>query len=583
MTALGRGARVLSGLSPRVPPGGRAWARRNKVLRNLVRRYRAGRWLTDWRRAAGRELVNAPPAPSTRRKVLLGTNIGGYLHGSIVEAALAAALSTRGHEVQMLLCDAVLPACMECTYVQLTPDEMSLGGPQTSLCGFCHATGVKAVDGLDVTVHSYSKLITTEELTEAKAIAAGATLESVASLELDGLRVGEHALAGALRYFARATLDGEPQAEAVLRRYVAGAVVAARVAQRLIRQERYDVAVFHHGIYVPQGILGEVCRAEGVRVVTWNPAYRSGTFVFSHEDTYHHTLMDEPTSTWEAAGWDKDREQKVMEYLSSRWTGSQDWIWFHERPETDVSAIEAELGIDFSARPTIGLLTNVMWDAQLHYPANAFPTMRDWVVETVRWFSHHPELQLIVRVHPAEVTGWLPSRQLVVEEIRREFPDLPENVYLAGPQSSVSTYAAMLECDSVIIYGTKTGVELAALGVPVIVAGEAWIRGKGVTTDIGSMDEYLDVLRSLPFSRRMEPELITRARQYAYHFFFRRMIPLPFMRTSGVRIPVYVSHIEDLRELQPGTSAGLDIVCDGIVEGTPFVYPAETLEPASGS
>jgi hypothetical protein len=29
--------------------------------------------------------------------------------------------------------------------------------------------------------------------------------------------------------------------------------------------------------------------------------------------------------------------------------------------------------------------------------------------------------------------------------------------------------------------------------------------------------------------------------------------------------------------LQPGRSPGLDIVCDGILRGSPFVYPAETM------
>lgn len=558
----------------------RRWARRNGVLRNLVRRRRAARWLTDWSgvTAAGpHRTAPAPVSPGGRRKVLFGTNVGGYLNGTIPEAALAAALTLRGHEVHMLLCDAALPACMECTYVQIDDDQMARKGPQASLCGYCHATGVKSVNGLDVRLHHYSELITAQERAEAERLAATATVADVAELRVDGLRVGEHALAGTLRFFARATLDGEPKALVVLRRYVQAAIITARVAQRLVRREGFDVAVFHHGIYVPQGILGEVCRAEGIRVVNWNPAYRSRTFVFSHGDTYHHTLMEEPSATWEEAGWDEHREREVLDYLMSRWTGARDWIWFHERPETDVCAIEAEIGIDFSAKPTIGLLTNVMWDAQLHYPANAFPTMLDWVVHTVRWFARHPELQLVVRVHPAEITGWLPSRQLVVDELRREFPELPANVFLVGPDSHVSTYVAMLECDSVIIYGTKTGVELASLGVPVIVAGEAWIRGKGVTHDVTSLDQYLEVLSSLPFGRRMSEEQTRRARQYAYHFFFRRMIPLEFMEPSGTDIPVYRAAVTDLSQLAPGASLGLDVVCDGITGGTPFVYPADSV------
>lgn len=555
----------------------RGRARQSRIVREVIRRRRASRWLTAWADlpTAG-DSVAATPTPT---KVLLGTNVGGYLNGTLLEAALGAALTLRGHTVEMLLCDGILPACMECTYIQLTPRTMAASGPQASLCGYCHRSGTRSVEGLDIPTHSFSALLTEQDRADARALATRAGIADVSGLTLDGLQVGEHALAGTLRYFARATLGGEEHELVILQRYVEAAALTVRAAQRLLRREQYDVAVFHHGIYVPQGLLGEVCRAEGVRVVNWNPGYRSRTFVFSHEDTYHHTLMDEPTSVWEKLGWDEERERQLLDYLGSRWTGARDWIFFHREPQQDVTAIEREVGIDFSARPTVGLLTNVMWDAQLHYPANAFPSMLDWVMESVHWFASRPALQLLIRVHPAEVTGWLPSRQQVVDEIRREFPELPENIYVVGPDSQVSTYAAMLQCDSVIIFGTKTGVELTSLGIPVIVAGEAWIRGKGVTRDVTSLESYAEILEALPVGHRMSEEQTRRARQYAYHFFFRRMIPLEFMEPSGVSIPVYRAAVDDLAQLAPGVSVGLDVVCAGITEGAPFVFPADGVVP----
>ena len=55
----------------------------------------------------------------------------------------------------------------------------------------------------------------------------------------------------------------------------------------------------------------------------------------------------------------------------------------------------------------------------------------------------------------------------------------------------MSTYALMSLCNAAIIYGTKMGVELTSVGLPVIVAGEAWIRNKGLTHDASSPEEYL--------------------------------------------------------------------------------------------
>jgi hypothetical protein len=84
-------------------------------------------------------------------------------------------------------------------------------------------------------------------------------------------------------------------------------------------------------------------------------------------------------------------------------------------------------------------------------------------------------------------------------------------------------------CNSAIIYGTKMGVELTSVGMPVIVAGEAWIRNKGLTEDASSPDEYFRILDRLPFPGPLGATQLARARRYAYHFFFNRMIPLPFV------------------------------------------------------
>jgi len=226
-------------------------------------------------------------------------------------------------------------------------------------------------------------------------------------------------------------------------------------------------------------------------------------------------------------------------------------------------------------------LTNVMWDAQLHYRANAFPDMLDWTIRTIRYFADRQDLQLIIRVHPAEVLGNIPSRQPLVTEIRRAFPTLPANVFVIPPESQISTYAVMLQCNAVIIYGTKTGVELSSLGMPVIVAGEAWIRGKGLTMDAGSPEEYFALLDRLPLAERLSEAATERARKYAYHFFFRRMIPLEFMNPQPGEWPPYRLALASLEDLLPGRSAGLDVICDGVLKGTQFIYRAEDVPGSS--
>ncbi len=110
-----------------------------------------------------------------------------------------------------------------------------------------------------------------------------------------------------------------------------------------------------------------------------------------------------------------------------------------------------------------------------------------------------------------------------------------------------------------------------------VVAGEAWIRNKGLTRDARDEADYFSILNSLPLGRRLDPSIVLRARKYAYHFFFRRMIPLPFLKYRPDQWPPFLVKLKQLDQLDCGRFKGLDVICDGIIQGTPFIYRAEDL------
>lgn len=552
-----------------------------RTLKRLVRRVHPvdvpqPRWREilgdDWE-----EWQRLAAAPGGQRVLLAPSN--GHPAATTLDSLLAVALTLRGARVDVLTCDEALPACQTSANLGAQPEwvqnEFLRHGPRRDLCPSCYRPSRAMFNELGLKVLQYSAFLTPADREHAEALSAAIPLDEIAGYVDEGVPVGEHARAGAIRFFASSAIEQEQHGEAVLRRYFHSSLLTRAGVGRLLEDGGYSCASFHHGIYVPQGIVGGVSRHTGVRVVNWCQAYRKNSFIFSHGDTYHHTLMTEPVSAWEDLPWDSGREQELVDYLQSRWSGARDWISFNRDPQNDLREISQETGIDFS-KPLVGLLTNVVWDAQLHYPQNAFEDMLAWLRTTVAYFVSRPDLQLVIRVHPAEATGQIRSRQPVEAEIRREFPDLPPNVFIVGAQSKISTYAIAMQCDAVLIYGTKTGVELTSFGIPVVVAGEAWIRNKGITTDATSVDDYLATLATLPWGRRLDDETTTRARKYAYHFFFRRMIPLQVVEPheSSGWCPYRVA-IRGLDDLRPGRDPGLDTICDGILKGDPFVFPAE--------
>jgi hypothetical protein len=165
-----------------------------------------------------------------------------------------------------------------------------------------------------------------------------------------------------------------------------------------------------------------------------------------------------------------------------------------------------------------------------------------------------------------------------MEELSRRFATLPPNVFVVAPGSRLSTYDLIEVSQAVLVFHTKTGIEIASRGVPVVVAGDAWIRGKGFSLDASSKAEYIHILDELPRVTRLDPALRTRALKYAYHFFFRRMIPLSFIHSrEKFQFELSLSSVHDLL---PGKEAGLDCICDGVLHGTPFVFESSDAQAA---
>jgi hypothetical protein len=528
----------------------------------------------DWEAILKKDMARwqaARGVAQTGPKILMATTTSGFSPSSMVESMLAVALTLRGADVHILACDAHLPACFVPS-IQHFPDTgvFAKDGPSSHMCSECVRLGKKAFYPLGFRIHRHSELISRDELARARQLSSDLPANEIADYRLDGVAVGEDAVSSAVHFYARGDLVGEPHGTAILRRYFLASLQATYEFRRLLGTYSFSCICMHHGVYVPHGAFTEVARQHNVRVATWAPEYRNQTFIFSHQDSYHRTMLSEPTSQWESMPWCPEKEAQILDYLNSRRQGSRDWISYMKNTQEDLSAIVAELGLD-SSKPWIGLLTNVVWDAQVHHSESAFPGMIPWLLQTIQYFVDRPDLQLIIRAHPAELQNPIRSRQPVVDIVNQAFHKLPGNIRVIPPDKPINTYALMSLCDTAIIYATKTGVELACLGIPVIVAGDAWVRNKGVTSDAKSPEEYFRLLDRLPLRQRLDEAVTQRARKYAYHYFFRRMIPLPMFVPGSP----YTLSLSGLDDLLPGRSIGLDVVCNGILNGDEFVYLGE--------
>jgi hypothetical protein len=506
------------------------------------------------------------------KKILIATGTGGHLTFSHFDAVLGVALTRYGANVEFLLCDKVLPACAMATSAEMEEKKFSSNGPK-SFCESCLHAGKFALDEIDLFINYYSDYISTQEKEEISNFAECVSYEDMKIYESEGIKIGEHAVAGALRYYSVGNIDNEKTREKILKRYFLAALIVKKICSNMFDSKKFDVVVLHHGIYVPQGIILQVAKKYNIKVVTYTVAYKKKAFIFSHDESYERTMMDEPVDLWQNIKWNKKIEKRIIEYLNSRRHGHNDWTYYFKNPNFNVKEKLINLGVNVN-KPIVTIVTNIIWDAQLIYPNNIFKNMMEWLFETLKFFEKK-DIQIVVRSHPGEINSNRVTKQQVKKEILKKYDKIPKNFYLIGPEDSLSTYGLADYSNAVIIYATKLGMEFSPFGTNIICGGESYVKNKGFTFDSKSKQEYFSHLEKLPFKESLTEDQILLAKKYAYHFFFRRSIEIPSLFHTPELWPNFNLKYDFYNKLINQEDKGLEKVCKSIIKGTPLIFKDE--------
>src|SRR5262249_43057737 len=266
-----------------------------------------------------------------------------------------------------------------------------------------------------------------------------------------------------------------------------------------------------------------------------------------------------------------EQEARLDDYLAARRTGLRAPVNYWPTIREDEREIRDSLKLP-ADRPLAVLFTNITWDSAVLGRDRVFPDMYTWVVESIRLFAALPEMQLVVRVHPAEVRmkGW-ETRDPVMGRLIRDFPELPPNVRVVPPTSDLSSYTLMTISQCGLAYSSTAGLEMAMEGIPVVVAGQVHYAFKGFTMDpLDPMDYARLVTDALKAPRNATAR--ERARRYGYALFFRYHHSFPVVSENA---PDFVPTLNatDPGVLDRGGDPTLDRLCQAILSGRDFFVP----------
>jgi hypothetical protein len=164
----------------------------------------------------------------------------------------------------------------------------------------------------------------------------------------------------------------------------------------------------------------------------------------------------------------------------------------------------------------------------------------------------------------------------MADHIAANVGELPSNVRVIQADDPASSYVFMDEAAVGLVYTSTVGLELAARGVPVVVAADTHYRGRGFTTDPDTADAYwaaLDKVLAEPGDAAPREQRRELARRYAFLFFFRFHNVLDAVHEAGRSRPEI--RVDRASALDPGYDPAMDRVVAGILDGASTVAPRD--------
>jgi hypothetical protein len=366
-------------------------------------------------------------------------------------------------------------------------------------------------------------------------------------------------------HFRHNTLDvADPKIAQAYASYLNSARLAAVALARLYDEEKPDVQLTMNGRMGVLRVALELAKARGIRTLCEERAYvLDRMMLFDDVNCLDNTRLNSLWERWRDIPLTESEVESVGNILNRRWTGASGEMVISP-PMADQNQLRQDLRLD-PDKPLWALFTSCadecISDASW---GGAFPSQEAWIEATLDYFARHPELQLVIRVHPN--TGSVRAIRTNPQELAyfaALAKRLPVNVRLVDSAATVSSYGLAAAANVGMIWYSTVGLEMAAMGRTVVRAGGGWCPDKPFlrhAADPGVYPAFLDSVAARPGVTALET---TAAWRFAYLFFLRQSLAFPL-----VEIPHWSEGrmaYRDLDALAVGREPNLDAICDAIM------------------
>ncbi|MBL0938547.1 MAG: glycosyltransferase [Gemmatimonadaceae bacterium] len=514
---------------------------------------------------AGTTTAVMPTAATNAPRVLCWMPYGQWTLHAQHEQTILHGARWRGAEVRYVMCSGLFRSC-DMHWEAVRPRD-------AQSCASCMAMQARTANGLQMPFEWISTLVSEEERAEAARWSAAQPVTELTTARWQSWDIGPWIVSSIHSQFRTNVVDPHnADHERVLRAHLEAGLLVAFAMQRLLVTWKPDVLFLFNGRMGVLRVAFELAQAAGVRIVTHERGWTAGTlYLAENADCLSLAPLREAWSRWVDTPLTEPELKRTEGWLLDRAFGRNlNWRRFSPPPGSD-EAVRTQLALRADA-PLFVLYTSSEDEvAGNRERQSVFGSQAAWLEATAAWAAKHPEVDLVIRVHPN--TGGRQSTGHNAEQLQwlQAFArTTAPSVRFVWPDDDVSSYTLMDMATVTLSYLSTTGLEAACRGKPAIMGASAYIGGYGFTDDVSDVALYgaqLDRYVVAPESEEAVLARRTRAWRFAYLAMVRYMVPFPLVpqRDFSAAGLGYTS----LDALQPGRDAGLDHAVSVLLDGAP--------------
>jgi hypothetical protein len=492
------------------------------------------------------------PEEKDGKKIIFHSLDARYMPHTFIEGAISKSLHLRGHNTKMIICGGMLSMCTTFHRIDHPPNEWS--------CKNCVNFSKKFYETVGLDYSPYLNYAKPDQYDKTINHIDDLSIEECKKYVYKKVNVGNHAEISANRFF-KGYISSMKLYDDILRKELLNAIISTDISERIVEKEKPDVLVTCHACYSSWGSFADIFKDKKVRICVWASGEGDTiTFDIHKSDEYFEKYYNDVRKRKDLA---KKETLELENFIKRRTEGKEGQVVLYGFSEFNGEKLARKFCFE-KYKKIYAMFPNVPWDAALLNADVAFDNVYEWVSKTIEIFKGHPELLLLIKIHPSE-TKVMESKKTVEDYIKEEFRDLPENIQIIPPDTDISPYSILPLIDYGIAYNGTIGLEMALRNIPVIVAGKAHYGNKGFTHDVKSREKYGNNLFGL--NNKLEDKK-KKAEIYAYFHFIKKFVPRTFVYYNNFLDIGW--NIKSLKDFYPGNDKFLDHICDYILDGGLF-------------